>query len=122
MTPRLDLLNRNIKWQNKYRNLQLTKTLSKAEMPGGGHKPWPQKRMGRHHAGSIRAPHFIRGGFAFGVRGPKTWFFMEPDTIRIHGLCTALTIKHVQDDLVIVNDFSTMSSNDPQVSLIKSLF
>lgn len=42
--------------------MQLTKQLSKAEMPGGGRKPWPQKKTGRHHAGSIRAPGFIRGG------------------------------------------------------------
>lgn len=84
-------------------------------MPGGGRKPWPQKKVGRHHAGSIRSPHFYRGGFAFGVRGPKTFFYMLPDSIRVHGLCTALTIKHVQDDLIIVDDFSSLSSNDPQV-------
>lgn len=61
-TPRLDLLHRNVNWQLVYRNVQLTKQLSKAEMPGGGRKPWPQKKTGRHHAGSIRAPGFIRGG------------------------------------------------------------
>jgi hypothetical protein len=40
---------------------------------------------------------------------------MLPDTIRVYGLRTALTVKHVQDDLVIVNDFDSLSSPDPQV-------
>lgn len=34
--PRLDLLHRNVTWQLNYRNLQLTKQLTRAEMPGGG--------------------------------------------------------------------------------------
>jgi large subunit ribosomal protein L4 len=104
--------------------------LSKAEMPGGGRKPWPQKKVGKHHAGrfffiqfklnyilffSIRSPHFYRGGFAHGVRGPATKFYMLPDTIRLHGLRVALTIKHAQDDLVIVDDFNSLSTTDPQV-------
>ena len=85
-------------------------------MPGGGAKPWPQKKVGRHHAGSIRAPCFVRGGFAHGVRGPKTGFYMLPDSIRIRGLCVALSIKHAQNDLVIVDDFDSLPSDDPQVS------
>jgi large subunit ribosomal protein L4 len=113
-TPRIDLLHRNITWQQNYRNLQLTKQLTRAEMPGGGRKPWPQKKTGRHHAGSIRAPGFKFGGFAHGVRGPRTWFYMLPDSIRLKGLCTALTIKHVQNDLIIADDFDSISSNDSQ--------
>lgn len=89
--------------------------LSRAEMPGGGAKPWPQKKMGRHHAGTIRAPGWRAGGFAHGVRGPRTWFYMLPDSIRLRGLCVALTIKHAQDDLVIVDDFASLSNADPQV-------
>lgn len=85
VTPRLDLLHRNIVWQSVYRNVQLTKQLSKAEMPGGGQKPWPQKKTGRAHVGSIRSPQFIRGGFANGVRGPRSWFYMLPDAIRLQG-------------------------------------
>uniref|UniRef100_A0AC34GUP9 39S ribosomal protein L4, mitochondrial n=1 Tax=Panagrolaimus sp. ES5 TaxID=591445 RepID=A0AC34GUP9_9BILA len=113
-TPRIDLLHRNITWQQNYRNLQLTKQLSRAEMPGGGRKPWPQKKVSRHHAGSIRSPHFKFGGFAHGVRGPRTWFYMLPDSVRLKGLCTALTIKHVQNDLVIADNFNSISGNDSQ--------
>lgn len=112
--PRIDLLHRNIVWQENYRNLEITKQLSKAEMPGGGHKPWPQKKMGRHHAGSIRSPHFRTGGFAHGVRGPRTWFYMLPDAIRIGGLCAGLTLKHIQNDVVVVDDYQSLPSDDPQ--------
>jgi large subunit ribosomal protein L4 len=114
VSPRLDLLHRNIVWQQNYRNVQLTKQLSRAEMPGGGAKPWPQKKTGRSHVGSIRTQQFIRGGFAHGVRGPKTSFYILPKTIRIQGLCTALTIKQAQDDLVVIDDFSSLNTSDPQ--------
>uniref|UniRef100_A0A1I7VM49 Large ribosomal subunit protein uL4m n=1 Tax=Loa loa TaxID=7209 RepID=A0A1I7VM49_LOALO len=112
--PRIDLLHRNITWQENYRNLAITKQLSKKEMPGGGHKPWPQKKTGRHHAGSIRSPHFRLGGFANGIRGPKTWFYVLPDAIRLEGLCVAVTIKHAQNDLVIVDDFASLPSDEAQ--------
>lgn len=84
-------------------------------MPGGGRKPWPQKKMGRHHAGSIRAPGFAHGGFAHGVKGPRTWFYMLPVAVRLKGLCTALSIKHAQNDLVVVDSFNSLSVDDPQV-------
>lgn len=113
VAPRLDILHRNVNWQLVYRNLSLIKMLSRAEMPGGGRKPWPQKKTGRHHAGSIRASGFIRGGFAHGARGPRTWFYMLPDAIRLQGLCVALTIKHVQNDLVIVDDFESLPNSEP---------
>ncbi|EFO87729.1 hypothetical protein CRE_05535 [Caenorhabditis remanei] len=113
-TPRIDILHRNLTWQSVYRNVQMTKMLTKAEMPGGGRKPWPQKKTGRAHVGSIRAPQFIRGGFANGVRGPRTWFYMLPDAVRIQGLCVALTLKHAQDDLHIVDNIQNLQNEDPK--------
>ncbi|VDK54965.1 unnamed protein product [Cylicostephanus goldi] len=126
--PRLDILHRNLTWQTVYRNVQLTKQLTRAEMPGGGtsswfwvlyallsallgRKPWPQKKTGRAHVGSIRSPQFIHGGFANGVRGPRTWFYILPDAIRLKGLCVALTVKHAQDCLQIVNRLDQLPSD-----------
>ncbi|EYB96776.1 hypothetical protein Y032_0147g2603 [Ancylostoma ceylanicum] len=103
VSPRLDILHRNLTWQSVYRNVQLTKQLTRAEMPGGGRKPWPQKKTGRAHVGSIRSPQFIHGGFANGVRGPRTWFYILPDPVRLKGLCVALTLKHAQDCLHVVD-------------------
>lgn len=39
---------------------------------------------------------------------------MLPDSIRLEGLCVALTLKHVQNDLVIVDDFASLPTNEPQ--------
>jgi len=110
--PRIDILHQNINWQNKYRSVSFIKALSRAEMPGGGRKPWPQKGLGKARHGSIRAPQWKNGGIAHGVRGPRTWFYMLPGSLRIKGLCVALTIKHAQDDLVIVDSLDRLPTDD----------
>ncbi|KRX86457.1 39S ribosomal protein L4, mitochondrial [Trichinella pseudospiralis] len=112
--PRIDILHQNIVWQLNYRSVSFIKALTRAEMPGGGRKPWPQKGTGRARHGSIRSPIWIRGGISHGARGPRTRFYMLPDSIRLQGLCVALTIKHIQDDLVIVDSFDSLPSGEPK--------
>jgi hypothetical protein len=40
---------------------------------------------------------------------------MLPVPIRLKGLCTALSVKHAQDDLVVIDDFNSLTVDDPQV-------
>ena len=51
---------------NQRQGTQNTKT--RAEVSGGGRKPWRQKGTGRARQGSIRAPQWIKGGIALGPR------------------------------------------------------
>jgi len=111
---RLDILHENIAWQDRYRCVSFTKALNRAEMPGSGKKPWPQKGTGRARHGSKRSPIWYAGGIHQGLRGPVTLFYMLPDSKRVYGLCNALTIKHTQDDLVIVDDFDTLPNDEPE--------
>ncbi|KAL8567680.1 hypothetical protein ACOMHN_008988 [Nucella lapillus] len=104
MYPRVDVVHQNILWQRTYRRISYAKTKSRAEMPGGGRKPWPQKGTGRARHGSIRSPIWHNGGRALGPRGPKSYFYMLPVSIRALGLRSMLSIKFAQDDLHIVEN------------------
>ncbi|KAH9488145.1 54S ribosomal protein L4 mitochondrial [Bulinus truncatus] len=111
--PRVDMLHKNVHWQKMYRYIDYKFEPSRAEMPGGGRKPWPQKGLGKARAGSIRSPLFITGAKAFGPRGPKSYFYMLPRHQRAMGLRVALTCKYTQNDLVIVDSLE-LPTSDPQ--------
>lgn len=110
--PRMDILHRNAKWQQLYKYINYKCTQSRAERPGGGRKPWPQKKSGLHRAGSIRAPQWKGGGVSHGPRGPLSKFYMLADSERVHGLCIALSVKYAQNDLHIV-DSLRIPSDEP---------
>lgn len=107
--PRFDTIWRNLDWQKRIHFIDFKTELSRAEMRGGGRKPWPQKGTGRARHGSIRSPIFLKGGKAHGKRGPTTDFFMLPYPIRVNGLISMLSCKHAQDDLVIVDSLEIPS-------------
>eukprot|EP00069_Balaena_mysticetus_P021687 bmy_13754T0 len=72
------------------------KTKTRAEVRGGGRKPWPQKGSGRARHGSIRSPIWRGGGIAHGPRGPTSYYYMLPMKMRVQGLKVALTVKLAQ--------------------------
>jgi len=111
--PRIDILFRNIYWQNLYKKIDYRHVPNRMEMRGGGRKPWPQKGTGRARQGSVRSPIFIRGGKCFGPRGPTSYFFMLPFYMRLLGLRTALSVKYSQNDLHIVDSLE-LPTDDPK--------
>lgn len=101
--PRMDVIWCNLNWQKRFRDVNFVNVPSRAEVRGGGRKPWQQKGLGKARQGSIRAPQWINGGKAHGPRAPTTKFFMLPFYERIYGLRSMLSVKLAQDDLHIVN-------------------
>ncbi|XP_071834238.1 large ribosomal subunit protein uL4m-like isoform X2 [Apostichopus japonicus] len=111
--PRLDILHRNIEWQKVYKIIDVRKEKTRAECSGGGRKPWRQKGTGRARHGSIRSPIWLKGGKAHPPRGGRTYWYVLPAPIRAWGLRIAMSIKHAQDNLCIVDSLDIPSS-DPQ--------
>lgn len=109
--PRIDILQRNIQWQKVYKTIDTTLEKTRAECSGGGRKPWRQKGTGRARHGSIRSPIWIKGGKAIGARGGKTYWYVLPAPIRAWGLRIAMSIKHAQDNLYIVDSLDIPSSD-----------
>ena len=93
---------------------------TRAEVSGGGKKPWKQKGTGRARAGSLRSPLFAGGGVVFGPK-PRDYGFNMPQKARKLALKSALSAR--QEQLVVVKDFSTITEPKTKlmVSALKSL-
>ena len=93
---------------------------TRAEVSGGGKKPWKQKGTGRARAGSLRSPLFAGGGVIFGPK-PRDFSFSMPQKARKLALKSALSSREAQ--IVVVKDFSTIAEPKTKlmVSAIKSL-
>ena len=85
---------------NQRQGTQSTKT--RAEVRGGGIKPWRQKGTGRARQGSIRAPQWIKGGIALGPK-PRDYRYKLPKKVRALAIKSVLTTKLAESKLVIVD-------------------
>ena len=88
-------------------------TKTRAEVSGGGRKPWKQKGTGRARAGSLRSPLFAGGGVIFGPK-PRDYGFAMPQKARRLALKSALSARI--DNTVLVKDFSEI--NAPKTKLM----
>ena len=79
---------------------------TRAEVSGGGRKPWRQKGTGRARAGSIRSPLFAGGGVIFGPK-PRDYAFSMPQKARRLALKSALSAR--LENTVLVKDFSEIT-------------
>ena len=86
---------------------------TRAEVSGGGKKPWKQKGTGRARAGSLRSPLFAGGGVVFGPK-PRSYAFNMPQKARQLALRSALSARESQ--MIVVKDFSTIT--EPKTKLM----
>jgi large subunit ribosomal protein L4 len=80
---------------------------TRAEVRGGGRKPWKQKGTGRARAGSLRSPLFAGGGVIFGPK-PRDYKFSVPAKARRLALRSALSSR--TESIKVIKDFSAIST------------
>ena len=86
---------------NQRQGTQSTKT--RAEVSGGGRKPWRQKGTGRARQGSIRAPQWIKGGIALGPR-PRSYVYKINKKERRLAIRSVLSSKVMNNELVVLDN------------------
>ena len=78
-------------------------TLTRAEVRGGGIKPWRQKGTGRARQGSIRAPQWTHGGVVFAPK-PRDYSYTLNKKVKRLALKSALSAKVASGDLIVVDE------------------
>jgi large subunit ribosomal protein L4 len=85
---------------NKRQGTQSAKT--RAEVRGGGIKPWRQKGTGRARQGSIRAPQWIHGGIVFAPK-PRDYRMSVPKSMRRVAFKSALSCKVAENEMIVID-------------------
>ena len=85
---------------NQRQGTQSTKT--RAEVSGGGRKPWRQKGTGRARQGSIRAPQWVKGGIALGPK-PRSYRYQVNKKERRLAIKSVLSSKVLENTLYVVD-------------------
>ena len=96
-------------------------TKTRAEVRGGGRKPWRQKGTGRARAGSTRSPIWKGGGITFGPR-PRDYSYSLPKKAKRTALKSVLSMKLAEKQLLIVDALEMKEPKTKEaMALIKNL-
>lgn len=80
-------------------------TKTRANVRGGGKKPYKQKGTGNARQGSTRAPNFVGGGKVFGPH-PRDYSYTVPKKVRRAALISALSLRAQERKVVVVDQLS----------------
>ncbi|GFN36930.1 50S ribosomal protein L4 [Tepidimicrobium xylanilyticum] len=88
---------------NRRQGTQSAKT--RAEVRGGGRKPWRQKGTGRARQGSIRAPQWVGGGIVFPPK-PRDYSYKVPKKVKRLAMKSALSSKVLNDEIIVLDELN----------------
>ena len=77
-------------------------TLTRAEVSGGGKKPWRQKGTGRARQGSTRAPQWYHGGISHGPK-PRSYRFTINKKVKRLAMKSALSAKVAENEMIVLD-------------------
>lgn len=96
-------------------------TLTRAEVRGGGKKPWRQKGSGRARQGSIRSPQWTHGGIALGPK-PREYGKTVSKKVRRLAMKSALSSKVAAEELIVLDSLEMNEIKTKEVvSVLKAL-
>ena len=95
-------------------------TLTRAEVAGGGRKPWRQKGTGRARQGSIRSPQWIHGGVVFAPK-PRDFEKKMNAQMRRGAFVSALSTMMKEKAIIVVDDMNIEAKTKVAVKVLEAL-
>lgn len=80
--------------------------LTRAEVSGGGKKPWRQKGTGHARQGSTRAPQWTHGGIVFAPK-PRDYSYTVNKKVRRLAMKSAFSSKAADNDIIVIDSITT---------------
>ena len=113
-----DLVHQVVVSQMANRRQRIAHTKNRAEVRGGGRKPWRQKGTGRARAGSIRSPIWRGGGVTFGPTKEKVFKKKIPKKMRRKALLMVLSAKAKNNFLIILDKLKIEKAKTKEITEI----
>jgi len=102
LTPHVPVMHQVVTAQLAAARSGTQSTRTRAEVSGGGSKPWRQKGSGKARQGSTRAPHWVGGGIALGPK-PRSYRQRTPKKMVALALRSALSDRAAEGRIVVVD-------------------
>ncbi|KIH77143.1 LSU ribosomal protein L4P [Geoalkalibacter ferrihydriticus] len=96
------LIHQMVRYQRASWRQGTAKTKGRSEVSGGGKKPYRQKGTGNARQGTIRAPHFVGGGTAFGPK-PRDYQFKLNRKVKKAALRCALSARFKEERMTVLS-------------------
>ena len=95
--------------------------LTRAEVSGGGRKPWKQKGTGHARQGSTRAPQWTHGGIVFAPK-PRSYRVSINKKVKKIALFSALSAKVAEGELIVVDNIASADyKTKPMVQFLSAI-
>jgi large subunit ribosomal protein L4 len=119
--PHIAVMHQALVRQQANARLGTSDTQTRAEVRGGGRKPWNQKGTGRARQGSIRAPQWKGGGVVFGPH-PRSYEQAMPRQMRRLAIRSALSAKLRDERLNVVREFAAIEPRTKDMKTVLGAF
>ena len=115
--PNMSVLHQVVTAQLAAKRVGSHNTKTRAEVRGGGRKPWRQKGLGRARHGSIRSPQWVGGGVAHGPK-PRNYSQRTPKKMKRLAVRSALSARASESAVMVVD---TIDWAEPKTKQAKAL-
>ena len=96
-------------------------TKTRAEVRGGGAKPWRQKGTGRARAGSNSSPLWRKGGVVFGPK-PRSFHYSIPKKVKKLAFKSAANLKYKNNEIMLLDNLTIKSGKTKEAAGIIARF